>query len=174
MNHDFTVVAQLIHEYNVKVGWWDAWQDKGRRYETAMMLVISEIAEAMEGDRKDLLDDHLPNHKMFKVEIADAMIRLLDLAEALNIPSIVTTDRYHLFKRQLSNRTTPEQLYYTCVALGQSDGSKAILDGIAACLVIAELHEFDLWPILFEKFNYNKSRADHKREVRNAKGGKKF
>jgi NTP pyrophosphatase (non-canonical NTP hydrolase) len=40
----------------------------------------SEIAEAMEGERKDLQDDHLPHRKMAEVELADALIRIFDYA----------------------------------------------------------------------------------------------
>lgn len=47
-----------------------------------LMLIVSELAEAMEGHRKDLMDDHLPTRKMFEVELADAAIRLFDLAGA--------------------------------------------------------------------------------------------
>lgn len=32
----------------------------------------------MEGMRKNLMDDHLPHRKMVEVELADAMIRILD------------------------------------------------------------------------------------------------
>lgn len=42
------------------------------------MLIVSEIAEAMEGVRKDAMDDHLPHRKMEEVEMADALIRILD------------------------------------------------------------------------------------------------
>ena len=45
-----------------------------------LMLCVSELAEAMEGDRKDLMDDHLPHRKMMEVELADAVIRICDLA----------------------------------------------------------------------------------------------
>ena len=45
-----------------------------------LMLVTSELAEAMEGHRKNLQDDKLPQYKMFDVEIADAVIRLFDIA----------------------------------------------------------------------------------------------
>lgn len=45
-----------------------------------LMLVVSEIAEAMEGERKDLMDDKIPSRKMAEVEIVDALIRLFDYA----------------------------------------------------------------------------------------------
>lgn len=56
------------------------WHNNPRETGTMLMLVVSEIAEAMEGDRKGLMDDHLPNRKMFEVELADAVIRIFDLA----------------------------------------------------------------------------------------------
>lgn len=45
-----------------------------------LALIHSEVSEALEGHRKGLMDDHLPWRKMFDVEIADAVIRLFDLA----------------------------------------------------------------------------------------------
>ena len=56
------------------------WHDKPREVGTCLMLIVSEIAEAMEGDRKNLMDDHLPDRPMIEVELADAIIRILDLA----------------------------------------------------------------------------------------------
>lgn len=44
------------------------------------MLMVSEIAEAMEGNRKSLMDDKLPNRLMEEVELADAIIRIMDYA----------------------------------------------------------------------------------------------
>ena len=44
------------------------------------MLTVSEIAEAMEGHRKNLPDDKLPHRSMVEVEIVDAFIRLFDYA----------------------------------------------------------------------------------------------
>lgn len=43
-----------------------------------MMLMVSEIAEAMEGLRKGIPDDHLPEFPMETVELADLFIRLMD------------------------------------------------------------------------------------------------
>lgn len=45
----------------------------------------SELSEAMEGHRKGLMDDKLPHRPMLEVELADAMIRIADLAGALNL-----------------------------------------------------------------------------------------
>lgn len=56
------------------------WHDKPREVGTDLMLIVSELSEAMEGIRKDLMDDHLPHRKMFEVEIADVIIRACDTA----------------------------------------------------------------------------------------------
>lgn len=50
-----------------------------------MMLVVSEVSEAMEGHRKNLMDDKLPHRPMVEVELADAVIRIADLAGALGL-----------------------------------------------------------------------------------------
>lgn len=50
-----------------------------------MMLIVSEVAEAMEGYRKGQADDKLAHRSMLEVELADALIRIYDLAGALNL-----------------------------------------------------------------------------------------
>ena len=50
-----------------------------------LCLTHSEVSEAMEGHRKGLPDDHLPSRPMIEVELADAVIRIFDLAGALNL-----------------------------------------------------------------------------------------
>lgn len=52
---------------------------------TKLMLSVSESAEAMEGDRKDAMDDKLPHRPQIEVELADRTIRDFDLAAALNL-----------------------------------------------------------------------------------------
>lgn len=47
-----------------------------------LMLIVSEVAECMEGERKDLMDNHLPHRKMAEVELADVLIRVFDYAGA--------------------------------------------------------------------------------------------
>ena len=79
-------LARQVHEANKR--WW---QDPAtgepikRNVGELLMLAVSELAEAMEGNRKDLADDKLPHRDMFEVEIVDCIIRLLDLGGGLNL-----------------------------------------------------------------------------------------
>lgn len=52
---------------------------------TKLALIHSEISEALEGHRKGKMDDHLPHRKSVEVELADAVIRILDLAGFLRL-----------------------------------------------------------------------------------------
>lgn len=88
-----------IHDGNGEAGWWtdlesgkDLVQEvrNGTRLGKAIVaeklcLVHSEVSEAMEGARKNLPDDKLPHRPMLEVELADAIIRILDLGGALNL-----------------------------------------------------------------------------------------
>ena len=71
-------LQKKIHQQNIEAGWWENPREKG----TLLCLIHSEISEAMEGERKNLMDDHLPHRKMAEVELADAVIRILDYAHA--------------------------------------------------------------------------------------------
>lgn len=50
-----------------------------------LMLIVSELAEGMEGARKNLMDDKLPHRPMLEVELADAVIRICDMAGGLGL-----------------------------------------------------------------------------------------
>lgn len=71
-----------VHTANAK--WWVSLDDGvtplKRNKGELLMLIVSEVAEALEGERKDLMDDKLPDRKMAEVELADAIIRILDYA----------------------------------------------------------------------------------------------
>ena len=45
----------------------------------------SELSEALEADRKGLMDSHLPHRDGREVEFADLIIRVLDTACALEL-----------------------------------------------------------------------------------------
>lgn len=75
-----------IHRDNRAAGWWSIPEGADVPIETAatkLCLIHAEISEALEGLRKDCMDNHLPHRKMAEVELADAVIRIADLAGAL-------------------------------------------------------------------------------------------
>ncbi len=74
--------AALCHRRSLEAGWWDS--PEASNIPTKLCLIHSEISEALEGYRKNLMDDHLPHRRMVEVELADTMIRIGDLAAALN------------------------------------------------------------------------------------------
>jgi NTP pyrophosphatase (non-canonical NTP hydrolase) len=79
----FNDLAREIHESNAH--WWHdpATGERLKRNKGEMlMLMVSEISEAMEGERKGLMDTHLPHRPMAEVELADLFIRALDYAGA--------------------------------------------------------------------------------------------
>lgn len=75
----------LAHNVSVASGWWhdiNTGELLFRNRAELLMLMVSEIAEAMEGERKQLMDDKLPHRSMAEVELADACIRIFDYASA--------------------------------------------------------------------------------------------
>ena len=88
-----------IHDSNAVAGWWTDLTSgtnlveearKGTRLGKAIVaeklcLIHSEVSEAMEASRKNLMDDKLTHRKGVEVELADAVIRILDLCGALEL-----------------------------------------------------------------------------------------
>lgn len=79
------LLQTTCHKAALDAGWWhdlNSGHDlRGNRNVGELLcLVHSEISEAMEGHRKNLMDDKLPERTMFEVELADALIRIFDLA----------------------------------------------------------------------------------------------
>lgn len=105
------MLTDVCHTAAFDAGWWhvksddvypavvrDIWPDEKRTdvrdlpsgvlkfwVGTKLALIHTEVSEAVEGHRKSLPDDKLPHRSMFEVELADAMIRILDLAGGLNV-----------------------------------------------------------------------------------------
>lgn len=74
-------LIQVCHGLSRQSGWWDR-PDAMAAHMTPvrLMLMVSELGEAMEAHRKGLMDDHLPNRPGLEVELADLVIRAFDMA----------------------------------------------------------------------------------------------
>lgn len=83
-------IVSAAHGASRTAGWWTDTKtgqdlDVQSMVPTKLMLIVSEVSEAMEGHRKGIADDHLPHRSMLEVELADAVIRIADLAGALDL-----------------------------------------------------------------------------------------
>jgi NTP pyrophosphatase (non-canonical NTP hydrolase) len=83
-------VVHDCHKASRDAGWWHDTQgnsilDNPLVVSNKLLLIISEIVEAMEGDRTNCMDDKLPHRKAIEVELADGLIRIADLAGALGM-----------------------------------------------------------------------------------------
>lgn len=102
-------LQDTIYRGNVQAGWWkniktDEAFPKGdvTLILSKLALVHSEVSEAVEGVRKGLNDDHLPERPMAEVELADAIIRAFDLAghEGWDLAGAIIEKLYYNSKRK--------------------------------------------------------------------------
>lgn len=74
-------LTDICHSASRNAGWWHnikTGESLKRNKGEMLMLMVSELAEAMEADRKSLQDDHLPQYDGVSVEMADCLIRICD------------------------------------------------------------------------------------------------
>lgn len=83
-----TMISALVedsHGAAKAAGWWtdlETGDFKDRNNGEMIALMHSELSEALEADRKDLMDDHIPTRHGLEVELADTLIRIFDFAGA--------------------------------------------------------------------------------------------
>jgi len=185
-------LASEIHQQNVDAGWW-----KNPRSPAAIWCLFhSELSEATEGLRKDLMDNHLTAYPMWHVELADFAIRVLDwkgsqftdevmadiikqVTNAYPVPpfgddEIAPLEFIADLHASLSDAwnhvsdagpMTPRKRFMV---------TSILIEALKTTLTAAHYHNFDLMTIIKEKRDYNKTRKDHKPDVRAQAGGKKF
>jgi hypothetical protein len=168
--------AREVHAANAK--WWvdlETGEPLDRNKGELLMLCISEVAEAMEGERKSLRDDHLPARPMAEVEMADTYIRLLDFAGGFGFE----IDDYRYFDARDISDNKGEALLFICgliqgIAEGGSRTGYLISDTISAIMAYCNKFGYDLDGAYQEKMAYNAVRADHQAEARKMANGKKW
>jgi hypothetical protein len=178
--------AKDVHSACVKAGWWD---DPDRCIFQLIQLINSEVSEATEADRKDLMDSHLQHRKGVEVELADALIRLMDLAGRYKWEYKEGLDPHP--KLRTAKNLAAKHLWITasiCNLAAMCDNNSIFTCAneytylcahsygcaVKTILVVAEQEGYDLKAAIDEKLAYNKNRADHKRENRAKVGGKKY
>lgn len=189
---DLRKLCDDVHKENEK--WWrslDTGERIGRSIGQMCMLMVSEVAEAMEGARKGLQDDKLPHRPMVEVEMADVVIRLADLAGALRLT-------LYSYDAALDSEDTGTNLLHICddiikfyhefeqIETVSIDTFSELTDAEhdmlcnAASEILARVSMFcfenglDLWGAVDEKRAFNRVREDHKVEARKQEGGKKW
>lgn len=144
------------------------------------MPMVSEVAEAMEGERKNLMDNHLPHRRMAEVELADVIIRIMDYAGAneMDLDGHMPLVTASLFAPENNKAAALLEIAneFTIAGVQVCDRhrrTKHICRAIAMTRRYARTHGYDLDGAVQEKRAYNLTRADHKAEARLA-GGKAF
>ena len=85
-----SALRNICHQAAFQAGWWGTESSGDPRanpmcFAQKLCLIHSEISEAMEADRKRLQDEHLIHRPGREVELADALIRICDLAGAYGL-----------------------------------------------------------------------------------------
>jgi NTP pyrophosphatase (non-canonical NTP hydrolase) len=100
--------AKDCHARSVAAGWYHnphTGEKLSRNVPEMLCLIHSEISEGMEGYRKNKMDDKLPDRKMIEVELADALIRIGDLAAFLDLDLGGAVDSKMAFNATRSDHT---------------------------------------------------------------------
>lgn len=102
-------LQDTIYRGNVAAGWWSNIvtgvphpKNDITLILSKLALVHSEVSEATEGVRKGLMDDHLKDRPMAEVELADAIIRAMDLAghEGWDLAGAIVDKLYYNAERK--------------------------------------------------------------------------
>ena len=165
-----------IYNQNLEMGW----HDNPRSFNTFVCLFHSELSEAMEGLRKNLMDDHLPEYPMVAVELADFVIRVLDWFGSVDDATVMDTTPHEFpqwdnidYIAEL-HQMVSAAMFFKDIEGGFDDIEQNLNNSISVSESMAIANGWNLLEIINKKLEYNKYRNDHKRENREKENGKKF
>jgi len=106
-------MQELAHTTATDAGWYtdpETGEQIERNFGEVVALMHSELSEALEADRKGLMDDKLPHRDGRECEFADCIIRILDTAAALGLDiagALIEKNRFNAQRadHKLENRT---------------------------------------------------------------------
>lgn len=174
-----------IHQANVKAGWWTNIETGESILETRnrpemLCLIGSELIEAyIDGVQPD---GHLPEYKAYEVELADAAIRIMDLAGGDQIDlTLGNADSKDVCGNPVYDLMEVMSYIVGDALEGYRKGRMeeyrlAVANAFALIQKMARSFEydFDLKEVIDAKVAYNARRADHKVENRLKSDGKKL
>lgn len=185
-----TQLANDIHADNIRAGWWSDLNTGAsiihtRNRPEMLMLIVSELSEASDGEANDLMDDKLPQYPMFDVELADAAIRIYDLlgceAGTLDFDNDVDVSRDSWI---MTYDVDVELMALVNAVSGAMEGYRkgnrdVFLGWLYKCIggiyaVSSHMGTSNLTEVIAMKRAYNARRADHQPENRKAADGKRF
>lgn len=88
---DFNALADKCHKASFSSGWWNDKDgnplspENDYHIATKISLIHTEVGEATEAHRRNAMDDKIPHRLGIECELADVIIRVGDLAAALNL-----------------------------------------------------------------------------------------
>ncbi len=110
------LLQSICHDAALRAGWWNSGpngeletcaMNTGQKPERRIVqekiaLIHSEVSEALEGHRKRRQDEHLPHRLSLEVELADAVVRIFDLAGGmgLDLPGAIVEKLEYNAQRQ--------------------------------------------------------------------------
>lgn len=183
-------LAKEVHAANEK--WWidlKTGQRITRNRGQLLMLVVTELAEAVEGIRKNLKDDKILHRSMEEVEMADAFIRLLDYCGGFEIEIGIGNMNWDTNQAMPITEDKAETILFIVSGIldlyeekprSEDESERGYGEGMSALIIfnsiIAYCKKFnlDLMGAYAEKMEYNRTRADHQHEARLKEHGKKF
>lgn len=166
--------AKKVYIHNKKVGWWD---EPVRPLATTIDLIHSELSEAMEAHRKDLMDDKLTDEHGVHAELADALIRTLDAIchYKQNTKTLIYFSGVLHYACEPSDFNCMNLMVRSALNKVYMDKDyEALWEVVKLLDEMAAILNFDILAIAKKKHEFNKTRADHTREARNGQNGKKY